>query len=254
MRANAWPYSALMGIVWAIARRDLLQMFSTPLAWLVLFAWAMVTNGLFFLTGIEPGSGDLPLYQPLFVTALDGGAWLLTLLAPAITMNTFAAERNQGTMQLLLTVPVAEWQLVLGKFFASFVMLATMVAVTLVQIVVLYLVSSTGGMQVVAGYLGLLLVAGLFAALGTWISSLVESPVAAYVITFGIIAVLHLFGLSASGDGWFAGLGSYLGISPHQQPFTQGDVRLGNVVWFLSMSGVFLALAHGSLKARRIHG
>ena len=243
-----------MGTVWAICRRDLLQMFTTPLAWLVLFAWAMVTNGLFFISGLEPGSGDLPMYQPLFVSALDGGAWLLTLLAPAITMNTFAAERNQGTMQLLLTVPVREIHLVMGKYLAAFTMLATLVAATLVQIAVLYFVSSTGGIQVLSGYLGLLLLCSLFAALGTWISLLVDSPVAAYVITFGVIALLHLFGFTASDDSWFGMLASVLGISPHQQPFSQGDVRLSHIAWFIGATAICLTLAHGALCARRVHG
>lgn len=243
-----------MGIIWAICRRDLLQMFSTPLAWLILFAWTMVTNGLFFLTGLEPGSGDLPLYQPLFVTALDGGAWILTLLAPAITMNTFAGERNQGTMQLLLTVPVREIELVLGKYLAAFIMLSTLIAATLLHIVILYFVSTTGGMQVIAGYVGLILLCSLFAALGTWISLLVESPVAAYVITFGVIALLHLFGLSAHGESLFASLSAVFGISNHQQPFTQGDVRIANIVWFMAATAVFLTLAHGALSARRVQG
>ncbi len=243
-----------MGTIWAICRRDLLQMFTTPLAWLILFAWTMVTNGLFFITGLEPGSGDTPLYQPLFVQALDGGAWLLTLLAPAITMNTFAAERNQGTMQLLMSVPVREIHLVMGKFLAAFSMLVTLVAATLIQVLVLYFVSSTGNMQVISGYVGLILLCALFAALGTWISLLVDSPVAAYVITFGAIALLHLFGFIADDQTWIGQIASALGIAPYQQAFTRGDVRLAHIVWFLGACGLCLTLAHGALCARRVQG
>ena len=229
-------------------------MFTTPLAWLILFAWTMVTNALFFITGLEPGAGDTPHYQPLFVQALDGGAFLLTLLAPAITMNTFAAERNQGTMQLLMSVPVREIHLVLGKFLAAFIMLSTLVAATLIQIIVLYFVSSTGNMQVVSGYIGLLLLCAVFAALGTWISLLVDSPVAAYVITFGAIALLQLCGFIANDDTWVGQLAGVLGITPYQQAFTRGDLRLGNIMWFVAACGLCLALAHGALCARRIQG
>lgn len=243
-----------MHAAWAICRRDLLAMFTTPMAWLILFAWTMVTNGLFFLTGIEPASGDMPMAQPLFVSALDAGAWLLTLLAPAITMNAFAAERQQGTMQLLMTVPVREWQVVVGKYCAAMVMLATLVAATLVHILVLYFVSDTGGLQVVAGYLGLILLCSFYAALGIWISLLVESPVVAYVITFGGIALLHLFGLAAGGTGWLSVFGGWLGIANHQQPFTLGDIRLANILWFVAATGIALTLAHGAMSSRRIHG
>jgi ABC-2 type transport system permease protein len=242
-----------MGRIWAVCRRDLLHFFTTPLAWLVLAAWTMVTNGLFHFTGLDPAQ-QAPLYDPLYRSAMDGGAFLLTLLAPALTMNSFAAERNQGTMQLLLTLPIPESHLIIGKWLATFLMLVTLVAATLVQILVLWLVSDPGGLQVVSGYIGLILLCAFFAALGVWISLLVEHPVAAYVITFGVIAMLHLLGLLADAAGLMGLLGSVLGIAPHQQPFTDGDVQLANVAWFVGATAICLGLTHGALCARRVHG
>src|SRR4051812_47389373 len=109
-------------------------------------------------------------------------------------MNSFALERAQGTMQLLLTVPIRERHLVAGKFLAAFLCLAALAVASLAQPIVLAFVSEVPGPQLAAGYLGLLLVAALLAALGVWVSLLVDSPVSAYVITFGAVAVLLIMG------------------------------------------------------------
>jgi ABC-2 type transport system permease protein len=175
---------------------------------------------------------------------------MLSLLAPAITMTSFAQERIQGTMQLLLTVPVREHHLVLGKFLAAFLVLASLVAATLVQPAILLMVSTVHGPHLAAGYLGLLLVCALFAALGVWISLLVDSPIAAYVLTFGAIAVLILIGISLHGGP----LGEALGLNERIAHFIRGEVRLGGVAYFAASTAACLLMAHGALLARRIHG
>ena len=179
--------------------------------------------------------------------------FFLSLLAPAVTMTSFAAERVQGTMQLLLTAPIREHQLVLGKFLASFLVLAALVASTLVQPLILLFISEVHPAQLCAGYLGLLLECAFFAALGCWISLLVDSPVAAYVLSFGAICVLMLIGLVGQ-DGALRPLAEALGLGNRVGPFFHGDVRLGNIVYFLGGTAGCLVLAHGALCARRIHG
>lgn len=248
-----------MSVVWAICRRDLLAQFTTPLAWLVLAVWTLLTNGVFWfnlwLVHVDP---DGYRTVPLYVLSLAVGGWALTGLAPALTMNSFSSERVQGTMQLLLTAPITELQLLLGKFGAAALILLALVAATLVQPAVLWFVSDTGGLQLVAGYLGLVLCCLLFAALGIWISLLVDSPVAAYVLTMGAILALYLVSLLADpyAGAWepLAAVGRFLGLDARLRPLRQGEVRLQDVAWFLSLAGIFLALAHGALCARRIRG
>ena len=110
-----------------------------------------------------------------------GRALALIFLAPALTMNAFTAEKVQGTEQLLLTVPITERQLVLGKYLAILGMFSSLLVMTLIQPVLLYFVSDNGGMQLLAAYAGFILLITLLGALGAWISMLVDSPVAAYV-------------------------------------------------------------------------
>ncbi len=238
--------------MWSIARRDLLAAFTTPLAWLVIACWLLLTNGVFAWT-LHAVHGSTGSSVPLFVNTLSWGVTFLLLLAPAMTMGAFSGERQTGTLQLLLTVPLREWDLVLGKFLASAILLAVLVLATLVQVVVLLGISAVHLPHLVAGYGGLLLVAAFMAALGCWISLLVDTPVAAYVITFAVLAVLLLLGV-LSGDGPLGGVGSALGLTARAAPFFQGEVRLGSVGYFLGGTGMFLVMTHGALRARRIHG
>lgn len=244
-----------MDAIWAICRRDLIHHFTTPLAWLVLAVWTFITNFVFWYV-LDQAHADGTWGQPIYLTALNVGALILMLLAPALTMNSFAAERGQGTMQLLFTVPITELQLLLGKFLSAAIMLLALIAATLVQILVLSLVSETGGIQTASAYLGMALCALLFASLGTWISLLVDSPVAAYVLTMGAIGVLFLFGAldSPQSPPAVAAIGRVMGLQTHLAHFRTGELRLADAVWFLALTGICLTLAHSALCARRIHG
>ncbi len=241
-----------MRAVWAICRRDVRAAFSSPLMWLVLAAWLTLIDLVFWL-GIDEIYGRSTAGVPLFVNAQLVGFHVLALLAPALTMNSFALERTQGTMQLLMTVPIREHQLVVGKYLAALACLSALVAATLVQPLVLAFISHVPLPQLACGTLGLVLTCSLFAALGVWISLLVDSAVSAYVITFAAIAVLFILGW---GDpaGPLGGVSHALGMSTRAGPFLSGELRLGGVMYFLCGTGLFLAAAHNALLARRVHG
>ena len=254
-RSDRRRHHRAMQAIWAICRRDLIFLFTTPLAWLVLAVWIFATNFVFYFGGIEHAASVGFAYQPLYMLSLQAGAIALTPLAPAMTMHSFAAERVQGTMQLLLTVPIREHSLIVGKFLAAFLMLAVMLGCTLVQPAVLYFVSETGGTQLLAGYAGMLMLCALLSALGIWISLLVEHPIAAYVITFGAIAILQLLGvLSYVENSVISEFGKQVGLLPRLNAFLDGDLRLANLFYFVGGAVIFLSLAHSSVCARRLHG
>lgn len=238
--------------MWPICRRDLVQAFTTPLAWLVLACWTMLSNGLFVRT-LHQVQGTSGSDAPLFVNAMALGVGILTLLAPAITMTAFSGERQQGTMQLLMTVARREHELVLGKFLAAWITLLSLVAATLIQPLVLMFVSQVNIPHLLSGYAGLVLICGFFAALGVWISLIVDTPIAAYVITFAVVGILFLIGLGGE-DGPLGLIAGKIGLGPRVGPFFRGEIRLGNVVYFCGATAACLILAHGSLRARRIHG
>lgn len=241
-----------MDIIWAICRRDTVAAFTTPLAWLVLACWTALIDGMFVLV-LHDTHGTAGAPAPLFVDSLHLGAWLLVLLAPAITMTSFASERAQGTLQLLLTVPVREHQIVIGKFLAALAVIAALILATVVLPLTLAVVSAVHGPQLAAGYLGLVLTGAFYAALGVWISLLVDSPVAAYVLTFGAIAVLHLVGWVGEGP-WLHGAAASLGLGPRITPFFNGEVRLGGVAYLLCATTATLLASVQALRAKRWGG
>lgn len=244
-----------MFAIWSIARRDLLHFFTTPLAWLVLAVWCALVNWIFYWTGLEAARSTGGSLDPLFVGSLHAGATFLIFLAPALTMGAFAHERSLGTLPLLFTVPVRDAQLILGKFLASWLMLLSLLAATLPQYVVLALVSDPGGAQLASGLLGLVLLCAFMAALGNWISLLVDAPVAAYVITFGVLVVFQLLALIGGEHASpLAPLGQALGLQQRVSAFIAGDIQAGHALWLIGGSTLWLILAHGSLQARRRHG
>jgi ABC-2 type transport system permease protein len=238
---------------WAVARRDLRAAFGSPQAWLMLFAWLLLTG---ILLGVvlhdvaarqELGAAsDRPLYHwPLLY-----GSMGLILLAPAVTMGAFAGERAAGTWPLLLTAPVTDAALVLGKFLAAFGQLAALVVASLTQPLVLAWVSHVDPAQLACGWAGLLLLAAFLAALGTWISAAVDQPLAAFVLTFAAGAVLLLVGSLAAAPA-LAPLSGFLGLMPRLEPFLAGELRAGGVAYLGGGAFAFLVLAHGVLTQRR---
>lgn len=232
-----------------IARRDLRAAITAPLLWLVLAAWLAVIHIAFVWTLLRV-HGTQGSIVPLYVFALWCGALVLTLFAPAITMNAWASERSQGTWQLLLTAPVRSADLVLGKFLAAWGLLLVLVGATVALPATLAVISAVAPAHLAACYLGLILLAAFLAALGVWIGQLVEGPVAAYVLTFGAVAVLWL--ISAGGtDGPFGQLAAAIGLGERLHGFLAGRITLADGLWFTTLAGVALMLAIGAIEVRR---
>lgn len=236
-----------------LARRDIRSAASAPLLWLILAAWLGVVHGAFALTLLEVHGRSGAAATPLYVDALWWGGLVLALFAPALTMNAWAAERAQGTWQLLMTVPLRERDLVVGKFLAAFGLMLVLLTATLGLPATLAVVSDVSAPHAVACYAGLILLAAFLAALGTWIGLMVEGPVAAYVVTFGVIAVLWLAGVGGN-DGPLGAVASAVGLGNRIGPFLSGRIALADVAWFAACCGIFLLLAHGAIVAQRQSG
>ncbi len=233
-----------------IARRDIRAAAGASLLWLLLAAWLGVIHGSFALTLLEVHGRSGAAATPLYVDALWWGGLVLALFAPALTMNAWAAERAQGTWQLLMTVAVRERDLVLGKFLAAFGLMLVLLAATVCLPATLAVISEVAIPHALACYLGLILLAAFLAALGTWIGLMVEGPVAAYILTFGVIAVLWLAGIGGS-DGPLGPIAAAVGLGGRIGPFLAGRIALADLTWFLAAPAIFLLLAHGAIVAQR---
>jgi ABC-2 type transport system permease protein len=231
--------------VWTIARRELYAYFSSPIAYLVAGAFLFLC-GLFFMGGVV--RWQEASLQPVFGSL----SVVLIFMAPVLTMRLIARERDQGTIELLLTAPVREWEVVGGKFLASYLFYLGTLAVTGVYVLILVAGADPDLGAIGAGYLGLALLGAAMLALGLFASSLTANQVVAAVL--GVVASVSLWLL----DLLSPVLGSqvqrvvaYLTPSGHYFNFAQGLIDTRDLVYYASVTFLFLYLSSTVIEARR---
>jgi ABC-2 type transport system permease protein len=180
---------------------------------------------------------------------------LVLFATPAVTMRLLAEEQRLGTMELLLTAPVRDWELVTGKWLGGFLFLLTLIAVTWLFPFILNIITEPGIDQgpLVSGYLGMALFTAALVAIGVAISSLFSNQIAVFFATLGIYLVLWLISMPSQAMG---GMGSellrYLDISEHfYNTFYRGIIDLSDAVYYLSLTALALFLGSLSVEARR---
>ena len=228
-----------------IARRELRSYFTSPVAYVVTAAFLVVTGYLFTVI--------LSLSREASLRYLFGNmSVILLIISPALTMRLLAEEQRSGTIELLLTAPIRDHEVVLGKFIASLGLLATMLALTLYYPLLLFLYGNPEKGHIISGYLGTLLLGAAFLSIGLFASSLTANQIVAAVLTFMALLLLWLIGSAAQLAG--PGLGDvlgYLAIDQHFNDFTRGIIASRAVVYFLSVVAVFLFATVRVLESRR---
>ena len=230
-----------MGGVLTVARRELAGYFATPVAYVFIVIFLILSGALTFTVGnfFNRGQADL---QPFF-TFLP---WLFLFLVPALTMRLWAEERRLGTVELLLTLPLAQWQTVVGKFLAAWAFCAIALALTFPLVITVNLLGKPDNGVIVTGYLGGLLVAGAFLAVGAAISAMTKNQVIAFVL-----AVAACFFLVAAGSPVvteflstrvpaLADIARAVSINDRLASFSRGVVAARDLVFFASLIGFFL--------------
>jgi ABC-2 type transport system permease protein len=179
---------------------------------------------------------------------------ILLFATPAITMRLLADEYRMGTMELLLTAPVRDWELVVGKWLGALGFMFSVLAVTWVYPLILHRMTTPGIDQgtLVAAYLGLLLAVAAMLAIGVFISALFRSPVAAFFVTLGVMLILWIVGGLASSAGTAGQLAGAMSFVDHYyNNFYLGVLDLGDTVYFLSLTALALFLGTQVVEARR---
>lgn len=244
-RAPARPPSRVR----AVAVRELRAYFDSPIAYVFLTVFA--GSALFTFFNLQAfytrGMADLRgLFGPLPL--------LMILLVPALTMRLWAEERKQGTLEVLLTLPVREVQLVAGKFVASWILLACGLALTAALPVTVAFVGKLDWGPVVGGYLGALLLGAAYLAVGQFVSATTENQILAFILS--LVICLGLYGIGAEP---FAGLFSdrtaaalrAIGTGSRFESVARGVVDLRDLVYYASLSLFFLAACVMAVRARR---
>ena len=230
----------------AIAWREIQTYFTSPMGYIVALVFLALT-GFFFGLSV---SDIFP--EATIQSYIEPSAFILVLLAPAMTMRLMAEEQKLGTVELLLTSPVRDWEVVLGKFLASLAFFIVTLAMTLYYVALLYAFGSPDFGPVWSGYLGLILYGATALSVGLLASSLTNNQIVALVVGFGILLILSLIDL-ASGqvDGVWETILSQIGLTAHLDDFSRGIVDTNNIIYYLSVTAVFLFLTVRAVETRR---
>jgi ABC-2 type transport system permease protein len=228
-----------------ITRREFRSNFDTPVGYVVI-SLALIFVG--FATFQSFWSVNRASVGQMFFWL----AWSFVIVIPAVTMRLFAEEKRTGTIELLITMPVRDRDVVLGKAFSALGLVAVMLVLTLSYPITIARLGSLDWGPVGVGYLGLLLEAAAAIAVCLYFSSITENQVIALFLGFVTIVFLNLLDwLGSAAGGWFGDAIASISFQRRLTPFTRGLLDLRNVVYFLSVAVFFTLLTMRSLESRK---
>jgi gliding motility-associated transport system permease protein len=256
-----------MSNILAIAQKELKSYFASPIAYIVigtfalLYGWFYVSLLLFFVRqsmqmGQLGGAGQSVNINQFMIRNLIQNVTILVLfLMPAITMRTYSEEKRSGTIELLLTSPLTDFQIILGKFLGALGLWAVTLAVSLIHIGILFIYGNPEWKPIATAYLGLLLFGACFISVGLFISSLTKNQVVAFAATFGVFLFLWVINWIGSFSGPTVNeLTNYLSIVGHFDDFAKGVIDTTHLIYYLSFITFGLFLTAKSVDSERWRG
>jgi ABC-2 type transport system permease protein len=256
-----------MNNILAIAHKELKSYFSTPIAYIVIGFFALLFGYFFYAMlvifnqqslqfgGAGGGAVDInqQLIRPLFLNA----SVILLFVLPLITMRTYSEEKRSGTIELLLTSPVTDLEIILGKFLGAMALYAAMLAITVIHMLLLFSYANPKPEWTVPviGYVGLLLMGGCFISVGLLISSLTKNQIVSGMVTFAVFLLLWVINWIASFTGpTTQSVLNYLSITDHFDDFTRGILDTKHLIYYFSVMSFGLFLTARSVDTERWKG
>lgn len=257
-----------MSNILAIAHKELKAYFSGPIAYIVIGLWALL-YGYFFVAILSffvrqsmqmgqmgmQGPQAMNLNQQLIRPLLQNVLILILFLMPMVTMRSYSEEKRSGTIELLLTSPLTDFQIILGKFLGAMALYACMLAVTLIHVGLLFVYGRPEWKPIVTAYVGLLLMGGCFISVGLFISSLTKNQIVAGMVTFAVFLLLWIITWIGSFSGPTADkITQYLSIVDHYDDFGKGVIDTTHFVYYISFITFGLFLTAKSVDSERWRG
>jgi ABC-2 type transport system permease protein len=249
--------------IWIICQKELKSYFASPIAYLLMAIFAVIfgfffysATAFFVMRGME--SQMMGRGQPMDVNEwvirplLSNASVIALFLIPMITMRLYAEEKRSGTMELLMTSPVRDIEIVLGKFIASVLMFACVIGVSALDLAALFAYGKPDWKPILVGYLGLLLQGSALIAIGTFISTTTRNQIIAGGATFAVCLLLWVLDWVSSyqQEAWAKAV-SYLSVVQHFEPFSKGVIDSKDLIFFVSMTFFGLFLTTRSLESLR---
>lgn len=253
------PRTAMSSVAttFAIARREFRGYFDSPVAYVVICLSLFAVGAMFFLSGQggfwQQGRASL---EGLFRWIPRGLGWLVI---PVVTMRLVAEEKRSGTLELLITLPVKDSEVILGKFFGAWGLVLVLIGATALYPIMMFAgvpwnLGTVDSGPILSGYLGLMLYSGAAVAIGLFVSSLTESQIVAFFVTFVLLLFLHLLGSDLTADVFpdsFQRAILLVSFDSRLEDFTRGLINTSDVLYFLSITVVCLLGAFWALERRK---
>ena len=242
-----------MSAVWTIAKRELASYFTSPVAYVFLVIFLLLTGFFTFTAGsfFERGEASLAAF-------FGWHPWLYLVLVPAVGMRLWAEERRSGTLELLLTMPVTTWQAIVAKFLASWAFLAVALALTFPAVITVNVLGDPDNGMIVAGYLGSFLLAGAYLAISCMTSAMTRNQVVAFILAVVVCLFLILAGFNPVTDllvRWASpavvDTVAAFSVIAHFDGFQRGVIDTRDLFFFLSVIGFALFATGVILRGHR---
>ncbi len=247
----------------AICGKEMRGYFTSPIAYLLLAIFAVLFGYFFYAastifamnsmeSAMQGRSFPMNINQQIIAPLLGNSSVVMLFLIPMISMRLFAEEKRQGTMELLLTSPVRDWEIVVGKFLGALLMFSAILLVSLIDIAFLFAYGNPSWQPILAGYLGLLLQGGCLLAIGTYISTTTKNQIVAGGATFAVCLLLWVLSWSTDlGQGAVSKVVAYCSVLTHFEPFSKGIIDTKDVIFYLTFIFFGLFLTTRSLESLR---
>jgi ABC-2 type transport system permease protein len=249
----------------AIARKELRAYFASPIGYVVVGMYALVF-GFFYAVGLNwfvrqsmqgpmGGGGALNINQQMIRYVLMNSTVVNLLVVPLITMRTYAEEKRSGTIELLMTSPVTDFQIIVGKFLGAMGLYTAMIGITAIHMGVLFVYGSPEWKPILTGYLGLFLLGGCFISIGLFFSSLTRNQIVAAMFTFAVLLLLWVIDWVGSFTGpTVEKVVTYLSLTGHLDDFLRGVVDSQHLVYYLSFITFSLFITAKAVDSERWRG
>jgi len=234
--------------IWIITRRELASFFDSLIAFIMIVLFLGFSGFFTWISGSDIFMSGQASLRPFFGIAY----WTLFFFIPALTMRMLAEENKSGTIEILLTKPVTDRQVILGKYLATLLLIAVALALTFPYIITLSRIGNLDGGAVLCGYLALLLISAAYAGIGLFTSSITNNQIVAFLSALFIGLFFHIIFqiISGSMKGLPGQIFSSLSMTVHFDSLSRGVLDLKDIVYFISISFLGLFLTEVSLARR----
>ncbi|MGD8307337.1 MAG: ABC transporter permease subunit [Ignavibacteria bacterium] len=239
-----------MKSIWTIAKRELKSFFDSLIAYILLVVFLGISGFFTWLFGSDIFFVGQATLQPFFSIAY----FTLFFFIPALTMRMLAEEKRSGTIELLLTKPLTDWNVVLGKFVATLLLILIALALALPYYITVWAIGPVDHGAFWCGYIGLILMSMVYISIGLFASSITNNQIVAFLLALfiGVFLLIIFNVLSNNFTGFIGQLLSYLSISTHFDSISRGVIDSRDILYFLSITFLGLVMAETSLSKRNI--